>query len=376
MKSISAHPTSGSRPTRPFPAGEYAGRLGRLARELRTRKLDAMIIVHPVNRLYLTGFPASNGVLLVRPAGRATFFTDFRYLEAAQKQLTFLRVERLDSAAKQLAPIARRQRWRRVGHEGSLAVTTWESYRSAIPGIRQWKASDEAIQHLRMIKSPLEMRAIRAAQRANERIFEDFMAAVRPGMSEWEMRAMMRALMDAHAQGEAFDSILATGPNSSNCHHHPGARRLGRHDILLADHGCLVQSYRSDMTRVAHTGRTSRKFLEIFNVTLEAQQKAIAAIRPGVRCKEVDAVARRHIAAAGYGDYFGHGLGHGVGLDIHERPAFSGRDETALEPGHVMTVEPGIYLPGVGGVRIEDMVFVTRTGCEVLTRTPHELRRL
>ena len=116
--------------------------------------------------------------------------------------------------------------------------------------------------------------------------------------------------------------------------------------------------------------------MEIFNVTLEAQQKAIAAIRPGLRCKEVDAIARNHIAGAGYGEYFGHGLGHGVGLDIHERPAFSGRDETVLEPGHVMTVEPGIYLPGVGGVRIEDMVIITRTGCEVLTRAPHELRRL
>lgn len=376
MKSLTLKPTAGSRPTRPFPAAEYAGRLRRLARELRARKLDAMIIVNPVNRFYFTGFSASNGLLLVRPAGPAKFFTDFRYLEAAEKQLTFLRVERLDSAAKQLAPLARRQRWRRVGHEGSLAVSAWETYRAGIPGIRQWTAADEAIQRLRMIKSPLEMAAIRAAQRANERILDDFMDRVRPGMSEWEMRGLMRALMDAHSQGEAFDSILASGPNSSNCHHHPGARRLGRNDILLADHGCLVQSYRSDMTRMAHTGRPSKKFLEIFNVTLEAQQKAIASIRPGLRCKEVDAIARNHIAGAGYGEYFGHGLGHGVGLDIHERPAFSGRDETVLEPGHVMTVEPGIYLPGVGGVRIEDMVIITRTGCEVLTRAPHELRRL
>ncbi|MBP7276359.1 MAG: M24 family metallopeptidase, partial [Kiritimatiellae bacterium] len=196
------------------------------------------------------------------------------------------------------------------------------------------------------------------------------------GMTEWEMRGIMRGLMDEHSQGEAFDSILATGPNSSHCHHLPGARRLGRNDILLADHGCLVQSYRSDMTRVAHTGRPSRKFLEIHRITREAQERAISAIRPGVLCREVDAVARDHIAAAGYGACFGHGLGHGVGMDIHERPSFSTRDETRLEAGHVMTVEPGIYLPDFGGVRIEDMVVVTPKGCDVLTRVTRELIRL
>lgn len=368
--------TPGARPTRPFPAEEYASRLRRLAKSVRARKLDALLLAQPGHRLYFTGLPASNGLLWVRPAGRAVFFTDFRYLEAAEQQLSFLRVETIAPASTQLAPIARRERWRRVGYEGAMTVSAWESYRAALPGVKEWVCADEMIFGQRMVKSPREQSAIRAAQRANERIFNAFMAAVRPGMTEWELRRMMRALMDEHSQGEAFDSILATGPNSSRCHHHPGMRRLGRHDILLADHGCLVQSYRSDMTRVAHTGRPSRKFLDIYRITREAQERAIAAIRPGVPCKDVDAVARDHIAAAGYGAYFGHGLGHGVGMDIHERPSFSARDETRLEPGHVMTVEPGIYLPDFGGVRIEDMVVVTSRGCDVLTRVSRDLVRL
>lgn len=366
----------GSRPTRPFPDDEYRARLRRLARRLRAGRIDAMIVVGYVNRLYLTGFPATNGLLLVRPSGRAEFFTDARYLEAAERQLGFLRIGKIEGPAKLLAPVARKEQWRRVGYEGSMAVERFDALRAAMPCIRTWVSAEKEILDLRAVKSTLELRCLRAAVRTNDAIYARIVAQVRPGMTEWALRGIARRVMDEQAQGEAFDIIVAGGPNASRCHHHPGARKLKPRDMLLLDLGCRVQGHCSDMTRVVSLGPPSAKLREIHRIVLEANLKAVEAIRPGRTGREIDAVARAHIAAAGYGDRFGHGLGHGVGLEIHERPSLSATGSEPLRAGHVVTVEPGIYLSGFGGVRIEDMVVVTPRGAEVLTRTPHDLTEI
>jgi Xaa-Pro aminopeptidase len=364
---------SGSRPSRPFADEEYRARLRRLARRLRTARIDALIVVGHVNRLYLTGFPASNGLLLVRPAGRAEFFTDGRYLEAAERQLGFLRVGKIEAMANLLAPRARQERWRRVGYESSMSIGQFDALRAAVPRVRTWVAADKDILDLRAVKSPLEIGRLRTSVRANDAIFARILAEVRPGLTEWALRGIARRVMDEGAQGEAFDIIVAGGPNASRCHHHPGLRKLKRRDLLLLDLGCRVQDYCSDMTRVVALGPPSAKLRKIYGIVLEANRRAVAAIRPGRTGREIDAIARAHITEAGYGAQFVHGLGHGVGLEIHERPSVSVAGTEPLQAGHVVTVEPGIYLPGFGGVRIEDMVVVTPRGAEVLTRTPHDL---
>ncbi len=364
-------------PTVPFAPAEYRLRLARLARQLRREKLEAMLVLSDANRFYLTGFTASNGVLLVTPAGRPRFYTDFRYLEAADSQLPFVRVEKIGKPADQLAPIARRGGWARVGYEGSLLpASRLQAFRDALPSVKEWVNADGTVSTLRMIKSRCEMRLVRAAVRAADAAFARFLPEVRPGMSEWELRRRLRRHIDDVAQGESFDCILAVGENASRCHHHPGARILGRSEQLLVDMGVIVQGYCSDMTRTVYFGRPPRRFRHIYEVVLEANRKAIRGIRPGRTGREIDAIARGHIERHGYGRYFDHGLGHGVGLAIHERPSFSKTEETVLRPGMVMTVEPGVYIPGYGGVRIEDMIVVTRAGCEVLTRTPKDLQCL
>ena len=365
-----------AKPTEPFPADEYRARLAKLDRQLRKDKLDAMLVVTDVNRLYLTGFQASNGLLLLRPGKRATFYTDFRYLEAARDQLGFLNVEKLGKAADQLGPLAKRGKWALVGYEGALPGARLQAFKDALPAVKEWRNAEGAVLDMRAIKSPRELAVLSVAVCTGDDAFDRFLRDVRPGLSEWEMRRMIRRKADDLSQGESFDCIVCVGANASRCHHHPGATVLKKNNELLVDMGVLVQGYHSDMTRTVFYGKPPKKFVEIYKVVLAANRAAIRAIRPGRKGKEIDAVARRIIEKAGYGKYFDHGLGHGVGLEIHERPAFSKTDETVLRPGMVMTVEPGIYIPGFGGVRIEDMVAVTRKGCTVLTQTPKKLRCL
>lgn len=362
--------------TVPFPEEEYQGRLKRLTKEIERRKLDALLVTSAKNRFYLTGFAASNGWLLVRPGAKAVFYTDFRYLEAAQSQLGFCSVKTIGKAATVLGPISEKQRWRKVGYEASWTVGQWQQFKEALPKVKEWVAASDAVARLRMVKSELELNVIRASVAANDEALALFCGEIRPGLSEWEMRRIIRGHVDDLSQGESFDCIVCAGANASHCHHVPGHRKLGRNDILLVDMGLLVQSYCSDMTRTMHTGKASPRFRKIYEITLDANRKAIEAVKPGLRCRDIDKVARDIIEQAGYGEYFGHGLGHGVGLDIHEPPAFGKTDETVLEPGMVMTVEPGVYLPGFGGVRIEDMIVVTERGCHVLTRSPKELKRV
>lgn len=370
------HPAAAppSRPTKPFPRDEYAARLKAFQRTLAAKKLDAAIVMTDLNRLYLTGFPSSNGLLLLERGERPVFFTDFRYLEAARAQLAGMAdVQKIGKFSVQIGRPARRAAWENVGYEGGIPAARLAQWREALGGVKEWTDIDGCLLDQRAVKSPREQEVMRAAVAAGDLAYDLFLRGVRPGLTEWEMRRMFRRCADEAGQGESFDCIIATGPNSSKCHHHPGDRVLGARDTLLIDTGVLVGGYHSDLTRTVFIGPPPARMREIYKVVLEANRRAIAAIRPGRTGGDIDKIARGVIERAGYGRRFGHGLGHGVGLQIHERPSFAKDNKMALRAGALMTVEPGIYLPGVGGVRIEDIVLVTRRGCEVLSRTPKTL---
>jgi Xaa-Pro aminopeptidase len=368
-----------SRPTISFPAGEYQARLRKLRRAMAAAKFDAVFIEDKINRLYFTGFDSSNGLLCLGASGDPAFFTDFRYLETAQAELGFLHCALLGKNEERYQPLARpalRHRWRHVGYDGSGSLSALEQMKKALPEVTTWGSCQKLVSSQRMVKSPRELTTIRQAVRTGDAVFAAALQQIRPGMTEWDIRVLMRELIDQASQGEAFDTIVCAGSNASRCHHHPSLRALRRGQELLIDMGVKVDGYCSDMTRVLFYGPPSPKLREIYRVVLDANCRAIAGLRAGMTSHDVDALARKPIEKAGYGKYFGHGLGHGLGLFVHDPGSLRANCTDVLQSNMVVTIEPGIYLPGTGGVRIEDVAVVGARGCEVLTRTPKELRVL
>jgi len=359
------------------PTKEVARRLERLERKMARKRLDAVLIETPVNRLYFTGFQSSRGLLVVQPGKTPLLLTDFCYIEMAKKQMPGVRAMLSSAPTAQMTGLAKRGKWRRVGYEGTVAAARPNTWREEMPDVEEWVDSSDLIADLRMVKSRSEQAALRRAVHLGDEAFRRTLEDARIGMTEWDVRRVLRGWIDRlDAQGESFNCIVSVGSNASKPHAHVTDRPLQRGKPLLIDMGVRLGEYCSDMTRTVFIGQPSAKMREIYKVTLSAQRKAVAAVRAGKTGSDIDAVARRTIEKAGYGKRFGHGTGHGVGLEIHEGPSLSPCGSTVLRPGMVVTVEPGIYLPGVGGVRIEDMVIVRREGCEVLTRSPKELQVL
>ncbi len=356
-----------------LPQAEFGRRVKRLLAVQARERLDAVLILTPVNRYYFTGITASNGVLACERRGETAFYTDFRYLVMARRRLEIMPTKKLWRASDEVAALgALGARWRRVGYEGAIASSRFSALKEALPKV-EWVDIGPRIAELRAIKSAAEQRVMRAAVAANDRLFAAVMRTVGPGLSEWEIRQRVRREADRIGQGEAFATIPCIGRNAAECHHEPDGTVLRRGQPLLLDLGVSVDHYCSDMTRTVCFGAPPPLLREIHRIVLEANRKAVRAIRPGRRGDEIDAAARGVIRKAGYGDYFGHGLGHSLGLEIHESPSFAETCKTVLKPGMLLTVEPGIYLPGKLGVRIEDVILVTADGCEVLSSTPREL---
>jgi Xaa-Pro aminopeptidase len=354
-------------------SSEFQSRVRRLARKVARNGLDALFVIEPVNRLYLTGLRTTNGILLVLPGDEAVFFTDFRYLEMARKTVGSARVRPLASVPDQFEPMARRLKWRKAGFEGAISALQLRSLREAMPTVKTWVESGEPIADLRARKSPAEQQAIRRAVALGDEVFRRTLAEIRPGLAEWDVRRVLRGWVDAlDADRESFDCIISAGANASKPHAKVTRRIWRKGQPLLIDMGVRLDQYCSDMTRVVFAGRPSPTIGKIYDVVLTAQLKAIEAVRAGRTGREVDAAARRYIEKRGYGKCFGHGLGHGLGLEIRESPILNPLSRDVLRPGMVMTIEPGVYLPGVGGVRIEDVVIVRSDGCDVLTRTTKE----
>lgn len=340
---------------------------------------DAVLITDPFNMRYLSGFRGGEGMLCLSK-NRRVLITDSRYTEAARKESDFQVIEenREHRRGQILAECMEEDGAEIVGYEDcSLRCREFEDLRKALPAVKEWVPLGGSIDRLRRIKTPEEQELLQRAEAIGDAAFAELLKVLRPGMTELEAAAELEYQMKKHgASGFSFDTIMASGANSSMPHAVPGTKKLETGDFVTMDFGCLYEGYCSDMTRTVVLGRASEKQREIYDTVLRAQKAALDVIRAGMTGSEVDRAARRIIEEAGYGQCFGHGLGHSVGLFIHEEPRLSPADDTVLEAGMSETVEPGIYLPGFGGVRIEDLVIVTEDGCRNLTRSPRELIEL
>ena len=279
--------------------------------------------------------------------------------------------------AEFLKDVFRSLDYHRVGIEDSITLGEMDDLEGWAPGTLFSRAG-ELITEQRAVKDAHEISIIRRAVALADRMMEQAMERARPGVVEKDLsRAIRFSSEELGGDGESFPNIIASGPNSSSPHHHPGVRALAAGDALTIDLGGVVDGYCSDLTRNPFIGKPVAELEKIYNLVLEANRAAIDAIRPGMTGIEIDAIAREIIEKAGYGTYFGHGLGHGVGLEIHEAPRLSPMAKsTRLMAGNIVTIEPGIYVPGLGGVRIEDYVLLTDQGAEVLSASPKELRVL
>jgi Xaa-Pro aminopeptidase len=336
---------------------------------LRERLDERLLVTNLVNIRYLTGFDASNAALLVDPDGPARLFTDFRYIEAAA---AVEGAEAQQTKRALLADVAGRLEGR-VGFEADvLPFAQVEALRG---GSLRLVPTSGIVEALRAVKDAGEVDAIRRAVRAAERAFEALTAETWIGHSERELAWRLRQLLHAHGVDHpSFEPVIAAGANGSMPHAEPGEAIVGDDTLVVADFGAIVDGYCSDCTRTLATGKELPKELRrAYDACLRSQLAACDGIRPGMTGAEADALARRLIDEAGFGDQFGHGLGHGVGVAIHEAPRLAPESADVLEVGNVVTVEPGVYLPGLGGVRIEDLAVVREDGLELLTSFPKEL---
>ncbi|MBB6431092.1 M24 family metallopeptidase [Algisphaera agarilytica] len=359
------------------PTETLDSRLRKLRGRLRDAGHDALLVTNPVDTRYLTGFVGDDSWTLV-PAkrGQPIVLSDNRFEEQIKQEAPHVKaVMRKQSLADELAKLADRRNLQRIAVQcGHLTLAQYDAIGKKV-GKRRLQAFEDGLLEQRAVKTDDEVRLIRKAGKIQQEAFIELLDFIEPGQRESEVAAFLEYRMRAlGADGVSFPSIVAADANAALPHAIPGNRKLKKGGIVLIDWGAKYKGYCSDMTRVIGLGGMKPKMREIYQVCLESQLAGIDAIRPGVKLTDVDAAARKVIDDAGYGDFFGHGLGHGIGLDIHEAPRLSPlAGPGVLEPGHVVTVEPGIYLPGVGGVRIEDDVLVTARGKQVLTDLPKSL---
>jgi Xaa-Pro aminopeptidase len=332
-------------------------------------QLDApLLVTNLTNVFYLTGFESSNAALLVDPGGGATLYTDFRYVEAA-RGVPDIEVQLTKRTL--MSDVGEHLKGRVQFEADVLPYLEWERLSA---GKAKLVPTHGIVDSLRAVKEDEEVAKLRKAARIADRGFEALTAETFVGRSEKEIAWRLRELLHAHGADElAFDSIVASGPNGALPHAHPTERIVDRGTLVTVDWGVRVDGYCSDCTRTVSTGGLPEQLRRAFDVCLEAQKRACASIKAGLTGIEADALARDPITDAGFGENFGHGLGHGVGLLVHEAPRLSTESTDTLAPGHVVTIEPGIYLAGVGGCRIEDLAVVREDGVELLTSFPKEL---
>ncbi|WP_029215511.1 aminopeptidase P family protein [Kallotenue papyrolyticum] len=351
-------------------------RLARLRERLAADKLDGMLISAAPNRRYLSGFSGSAGTLLVT-AERALLLSDFRYQTQAAQEAPDWEFRLLTTTAplpKQLPALLRELGLHRLGFEAAhVSVAEFEAWRTALDEAQlevTWQPTQGLVETLRQVKDEAEIATLRRAIAITDAAFAAVRPRLRPEMRErevaWELE---KALRERGAEGIAFEIIVAAGPNGAQPHARPGDEPLGVGRPIVIDFGARVAGYHADMTRTVILGEADERFWTIYNTVLAAQRAAAEGIRPGMTGREADALARDVISAAGYGACFGHSLGHGVGLEIHEGPRLSQASDDQLPVGAVFSIEPGIYLPDWGGVRIEDLTLLTEQGPLTLTQS-------
>ncbi|MGD8394330.1 MAG: Xaa-Pro peptidase family protein [Candidatus Eiseniibacteriota bacterium] len=347
-------------------------RLHKVARALARHDLDALLVTGATNQRYLTGFTSSNAYLIVTAAAESIYLTDARYIDAARSQVDTDRVDLIGGdPGRALRAAIRGRGVRRLCFEADHLSHARAVRLAGALGARRCRPVSGVVESVRAVKETGEIETIRRAVRLAERCFHHVRPLFRPGVRERDVALEIGAFHRQHgADDDAFEPIVAFGPDAAVPHHRPGARRLRSSDVVLVDWGARVDGYCSDLTRTLLPPGTPRRLRDAYDAVRAAQQAAIESIRPRVRSGSCDRRARSALAAAGYGEHFTHSLGHGIGLDVHERPWLTGTRRDALRPGMVVTVEPGVYLSGDFGIRIEDDVLVTPDGAEVLSRLP------
>ncbi|MDR1713043.1 MAG: aminopeptidase P family protein [Coriobacteriales bacterium] len=369
-------------------------RIERLALVLREKKLHACLITHTADIRWLTGFAgvfdeeqAHLAVLFADPLRPPELHTDSRYSEALRTcdadrgGLWHICDERIGHSKFAAGVLAAKPRKQRIAIEADLRLNQYRALEKTLASMKEKSVRlvelSDLVTSLRAVKDAEEIAALRAAQAITDAAFQHMLEFLRPGITEQEAACELDFFMRRNgSEGVAFATIVASGPNSARPHAVPGGRELQRGDIVLMDYGARLGDYRSDMTRTVVLGPASERQREVYAAVLAAQTAARAALRPGVTGAEAHRVAEDIINQAGFEGRFGHGLGHGVGIDIHELPVLAPKQNKPLVAGHVVTVEPGIYLPGEFGVRIEDFGVVTPDGYDIFTQSPHQLFEL
>lgn len=343
---------------------------------IRSWSVDALLVSNPHDVRYLTGFVGDDSWALVSAnSNRVTLISDFRFQEQIAREAPHAAVViRNGPFSDALDRITRRANVDRFAVQAATMTLAVRGALASKLSARRIVPVDDGLLRQRAVKDPTEVRMIRRALRCQQDAFQRVIGQIKPGQTEQSVCARLEMTMrELGADGASFPTIVAANANGSLPHAIPGRTKIKKGGAILFDWGARWAGYCSDLTRVVAMGRMPPRIREIYKIVLDAQCAAIEAIAPGRRLRDIDAVARRWIDKAGFGDRFGHSLGHGVGLDIHEQPVVASRSGGELKPGHVVTIEPGIYLPGVGGVRIEDDVLVTQRGRRVLSDLPKDL---
>ena len=342
------------------------------------KSVDGVLIVSETNRRYFTSFSSSDGILLATKNG-SVFLTDSRYIEAAQNVVKCCEVAELRKISEQLPQLCESFGVKKLMVEAErLTVSQLGAYRKILKGVSLTvKGTDELIDSFRMTKSREELDSVIAAQRIAEKAYNYILGFIREGVTEREVALELDFFMLRNgAEAVSFETIAISGANTSKPHGVPTDKKICNGDFVTLDYGAVVNGYHSDMTRTVAVGEVSDEQIKVYNTVLEAQLRAISVLKEGIKGSEADAAARNYINEQGYGEYFRHSTGHGVGLEIHEKPNLSPRNNKLLKCGNIVTIEPGIYIPGKFGVRIEDMAIITKNGCENLTKIPKKLAKI
>ena len=348
-------------------------KLDKLRQVLQEQALDGLLVTNEFNRRYMTGFTGTAGVALITKED-AVFITDFRYTSQAADQVKDFRIVQHDgSIIKEVATQAQNMGVKTLGFEKeAMTFGTYEQYKESLSS--QFVPTSGIIEKIRLIKTPQEITIIKAACAIADDAFTHILDFIKPGKTELEVANELEFFMRKQgATSSSFDTIVASGLRSALPHGVATDKVIEKGDFVTLDYGALYNGYISDMTRTIAVGQPSEKLVDMYNAVLGSQLLALEKVGPNMTGKEADAVARDYLTAKGYGEAFGHSLGHGIGLEVHEAPSLSVRGETVLEPNMTVTLEPGVYLPGIGGVRIEDDILITATGNEKLTHSTKEL---
>ena len=346
-------------------------RTDRLVELLTARELDSLFVSNLLNLRYVTGFTGTNGACIVTP-DESLFFTDFRYVEQAASQVPDY--ERIEVGRDLLGDLASRLRGRVGFDDEDLSVATHRTLTEKLPSGVELVPAGGLVEELRAVKEASEVASMRAAAELSTAAYEWLRERGLAGRTEREVALeLVRFMEDAGAEGPSFPPIVAAGEQGAHPHAIPRDVEIPRDTLVVIDMGAMVDGYCSDCTRTLATGSLDDDALELYELVLRAQSEALPATRAGAAYRDVDAVAREIIDGAGHEEHFGHGLGHGIGLEVHEAPRLGKTAEGALEVGNAVTVEPGVYLPGRVGVRIEDLVIVTDGEPDILTGFPKEL---